>query len=189
MWDVSGTSGAAPIWAAVMNFLHRTLPSRAPAAPAGVMQLPVRFTLGERDAPVEAARTEWFLQGTGQSRFGMSRKAWEVDASGALRPGAWAAKVGRGARITSPGNGTIVALDPDIPPGRQRLGLRAEGENLSWLLDGKVFAAGDSVQWLPWPGRHRVQIAGAGGEVLDEIRIEVRGAALRRAGVAVPDRH
>ena len=24
MWEVSGTSGAAPVWAALMNFLHKT---------------------------------------------------------------------------------------------------------------------------------------------------------------------
>lgn len=33
MHDVSGTSGAAPIWAAVMGFLHAREPSHAPAAP------------------------------------------------------------------------------------------------------------------------------------------------------------
>jgi penicillin-binding protein 1C len=30
MWDVSGTSGAAPVWAALMQQLHRAEPSRAP---------------------------------------------------------------------------------------------------------------------------------------------------------------
>jgi penicillin-binding protein 1C len=31
MHDVSGTSGAAPVWAAVMQYLHARTPSRAPA--------------------------------------------------------------------------------------------------------------------------------------------------------------
>jgi penicillin-binding protein 1C len=33
MWDVSGTTGAAPIWAAVMNYLHANPASRAPKPP------------------------------------------------------------------------------------------------------------------------------------------------------------
>jgi penicillin-binding protein 1C len=36
MHDVSGTSGAAPIWAAVMQHLHARTPSRAPLPPAGL---------------------------------------------------------------------------------------------------------------------------------------------------------
>jgi penicillin-binding protein 1C len=36
MHDVSGTSGAAPIWAAVMQQLHARTPSRAPLPPAGL---------------------------------------------------------------------------------------------------------------------------------------------------------
>ncbi len=43
MHSVSGTSGAAPVWAAVMGFLHARTPSRAPKAPAGVLQQAVRF--------------------------------------------------------------------------------------------------------------------------------------------------
>jgi penicillin-binding protein 1C len=40
------------------------------------------------------------------------------------------------------------------------------------------------VAWLPWPGRHVVQIVNAQGQLLDEIRIEVRGAG----AVAPPPR-
>ena len=46
-------------------------------------------------------------------------------------------------------------------------------------MDGKVFAKGPSAQWLPWPGRHVVQITDARGEVLDEVRLEVRGAGVK----------
>jgi penicillin-binding protein 1C len=43
MHDVSGTSGAAPIWAAVMQQLHARTPSRAPLPPAGLMAQRVSF--------------------------------------------------------------------------------------------------------------------------------------------------
>ena len=32
--------------------------------------------------------------------------------------------------------------------------------------------------WLPWPGRHVVQLTDVRGRVLDEVRIEVRGAGV-----------
>ena len=46
-------------------------------------------------------------------------------------------------------------------------------------MDGKEFARGNQALWLPWPGRHVVQITNERGEVLDEIRLEVRGAGVK----------
>ncbi len=86
-------------------------------------------------------------------------------------------------RITAPASGTILALDPDIPPTRQRVSFGAESRNLRWLMDGKEFAKGNSAQWLPWPGRHVVQLVDASGQVRDEIRLEVRGAGVVQAKV------
>ena len=183
MWDVSGTSGATPVWAALMNYLHQTEPSRAPAPPAGVVQKQVTFA-DAAGRPVEAARSEWFLRGTEQALFAMDSGALGADRTRAggqkgLKDSGSAASVA--SRITAPANGTIVALDPDIPPNRQRLGFAAEGQQLRWRMDGKEFARGAQAQWLPWPGRHVVQLVGKSGEVLDEIRIEVRGAGVKVA--------
>ena len=85
------------------------------------------------------------------------------------------------ARITAPVSGTIIALDPDIPPTHQRVRFSAEGRGLRWLMDGKEFARGARAQWLPWPGRHVVQLLDNSGKVADEIRLEVRGAGLKTA--------
>ena len=170
MWDVSGTTGAAPIWAAVMNYLHTAQSSYAPKPPAGVVQTVVQFAATPSTAtspmPTEAARKEWFLQGTQQSSFAIN--------SGAVH----ATYSGDKARISAPTSGTIIALDPDIPPKNQRVTFLANGPNLRWLMDGKVFANGASAQWPPWPGRHVVRITDSKGQVLDEVRIEVRGAGL-----------
>ncbi len=160
MWDVSGTTGAAPIWAAVMHYLHRTLPSHAPQPPAGLVQVAVRI---ENEAP----RLEWFINGTQQSAFGLGAE-----------PSSARANTGPAARITAPAHGSIIALDPDIPPKHQRLSFTAEGKDLRWQMDGKPFAQGSSAQWLPWPGRHNVKLVNAKGETLDEIRLEVRGAGV-----------
>jgi len=201
MHDVSGTSGAAPIWAAVMGFLHAREPSRAPKAPAGLPRAGVRFGPGpvaggatggtpEGRQPLEAAREEWFLQGTQQALFAIDSGADGADPSSAKAPKGSrksppqaAASPSGPARITAPAAGTIIALDPDIPPTRQRLQFTATGSNLLWHMDDKPLGRGPRVAWLPWPGRHVVQITDAAGQVLDEVRIEVRGA-----GVAAPAR-
>ncbi|MBB1600117.1 penicillin-binding protein 1C [Variovorax sp. UMC13] len=158
MWDVSGTSGAAPVWAEVMGFLHAREPSRAPTPPAGLVQLPVRFG----DA-IEAPREEWFLAGTEQPLFARDTPAADPEA---------------GARITAPADGSIIALDPDIPPTRQRVRFEAQGSGLQWRIDGKPFARGNRALWLPWPGRHVIELTDARGRVLDQVRLEVRGAGV-----------
>ena len=193
MHDVSGTSGAAPIWAAVMGFLHAREPSRAPRAPAGLVRAAVRFGGAQQPRagnpqPLEAAREEWFVSGTQQALFAMDSvavSAYESSARGqkglkhAARGAPAPAATGAVVRITAPAPGTIVALDPDIPPARQRLHLRASGQGLHWRLDGKPLGGGPQVAWLPWPGRHVIQLTDAAGTVLDEVRIEVRGAGVR----------
>jgi penicillin-binding protein 1C len=182
MWDVSGTTGAAPIWAAVMNYLHKTQPSRAPKPPAGVVQMQVQFAAPDAKAntapPLEAARTEWFVQGTQQPTFAINSGATHAQSARAGGSKGLEPSARQSARITAPTTGTIIALDPDIPPNRQRVSFLADGINLRWLMDGKPFAKGTSAQWLPWPGRHVVQITDAKGTVLDEVRLEVRGAGV-----------
>ncbi|MBC7917667.1 MAG: penicillin-binding protein 1C [Rhodoferax sp.] len=176
MWDVSGTTGAAPIWAAVMNHLHAQQPSRAPKAPPGVVQATVRFA--NAGGVTEAARSEWFINGTQQATFAIDSGASSAISTGARGQKGTQSKPGN-ARITAPTSGTIIALDPDIPPNRQRVLFEATGDKLVWQMDGKPFAKGPTAQWLPWPGRHVVRITNARGQVLDEIRLEVRGAGVR----------
>lgn len=188
MWDVSGTSGAAPVWAAVMHYLHQTQPSRAPTPPPGVVQVPVQFAApgaSARDTTaLEAARPEWFIEGTQQTHFAINKDATApyIERARGLDLGFHQKGLkhvaNTGARITAPTTGTIIALDPDIPPSHQRVNFTAAGTGLHWRMDGKAFATGASAQWLPWPGRHLVQIADGRGRVLDEIRLEVRGAGV-----------
>ncbi|MCX5789581.1 MAG: penicillin-binding protein 1C [Elusimicrobia bacterium] len=55
MWRVSGLSGAAPAWNAVMRFLHDGLPSRAPRAPVSLAALAHgRHSLPDAAAPASA---------------------------------------------------------------------------------------------------------------------------------------
>jgi penicillin-binding protein 1C len=164
MHDVSGTSGAAPIWAEVMGHLHARTPSRPPRPPTGVVRQAVRF-----GGDLEAAREEWFVAGTEQALV------VPADAAGATVAGA--------GRIVAPADGSIVALDPDIPPDRQRVRFEARGadDGLRWRVDGRPHGRGARSGWLPWPGRHVIELTDAGGRVLDRVRLEVRGAGVRDA--------
>ncbi|MEN7528173.1 penicillin-binding protein 1C [Cupriavidus sp. DL-D2] len=167
MHDVSGVSGAAPVWHEVMEALHGSTPSQAPTMPAGVERVALTF-----DGNLEPAREEVFVTGTAvsQIRVGSTGKTQSAPA------------------IASPADGTIFALDPDIPPAAQRVWFHADGltgqtaNAVSWRMDGKPLGRGGQVAWLPWPGRHRVQLVDAAGKVVHDIGIEVRGASVKDAG-------
>ena len=195
MHDVSGSSGAAPIWAAVMAHLHAREPSRAPTPPRTLVQAPVRFGSTPGSAqPLEAARQEWFVPGTQQTLFAIDSiadSAYPVSARApkSLKNQTHAAQAagaeGAAVRIAAPVSGAIVALDPDIPPTHQRLQFAAApvpaNAALRWQLDGKVLGQGAQLAWLPWPGRHVLQLQDQRGQVLDEVHFEVRGAGVRAA--------
>ena len=223
MHDVSGTSGAAPVWAMLMRELHRHEASRSPSPPAGVVRLQVEFggfskTMPETAGPdehgvqalpegrsgtadeesaqavkrpgIEAPRQEWFLAGTEQRHFSPP----------AMVPGSNDTRTGKGdgahagwqdhdpsalpARIVAPAPGTVIALDPDIPPANQQLRLEASHgtpTELYWFIDDQPVGQGARVGWMPLPGRHTITLRDARGGVLDARRIEVRGAWLRSA--------
>lgn len=178
MWDVSGITGAGPIWAAVMGYLHQTAPSRAPTPPPGPVEVAVRF--GNH---LEATREEWFLPGTEQRLFALRTDPGHGAQAQATGDGGLASSVP--ARITAPSRGTIIALDPDIPPENQRLILASAAgttpsDQLRWAIDGHEIGRGASTRWLPWPGRHTIELKDSHGTVQDERRVEVRGATVAK---------
>ena len=154
MRSVSGTSGAAPIWRDVMLALHAGQPGKPPAMPAGVEVRQIALP-GTREPP----RREYFLAGTSQGGV-------------AAAPAA-----ARAPRIASPANGSVYAIDPDIPADRQRLAIRVSGAAAGHrLMIGKQILgdaeAGASI--VPQPGSHLVSLVDPGGRVIDRIRFTVR---------------
>jgi penicillin-binding protein 1C len=177
MHEVSGVSGAAPIWAAVMRALHAKTPSRQSAPPHGLQRVEVRF-----DEQGEAPRREWFLPGTTQSRFARGAQTRSADLSAGVRlhagRGETAAPSAAAHRITAPTDGTVLALDPDIPPQHQRVELTASTADARWQVDGRPLGRGARLPWFPLPGRHQIGLVDARGALLDSIMLEVRGAGL-----------
>jgi len=160
MWDVSGVTGAAPIWRDVMDYLQRGTASHAPAMPAGVKAGQVVFS-----PAVEAPRRELFLAGTETANIAIVGSAV------------------RTAKIRYPGDGDIIALDPDIPDANQRVFFEAQsGGGLHWRLDNsELGSATEAVSWHPAAGRHKLELVDAAGKVSDSIAFSVRGAERHQA--------
>ncbi len=154
MRDVSGITGAAPVWVEVMRWLHRGMPSAPPEPPSGLIARRVAFS---HDA--EPERIEWFLRGT------EPRTSARVEADALPR-------------IITPVSGTRIALDPDIPPDRQRVLFEAKsaGPHVRWVLNGQdLGVATKPLVWQPAPGKHTVSLVDEARRVHHTATFEVRG--------------
>ncbi|HNT44687.1 MAG TPA: hypothetical protein PKN85_09500, partial [Syntrophorhabdaceae bacterium] len=154
MRDVSGISGAAPLWLEVMNFLHGTVPSTAPARPRGVTVARVRF-----EGDIEPPREEFFLEGTEPMEVVRVQSAHE-------KP-----------RIVYPPEGTLITIDPDIPEKLQRVAMRFEprSRRLRWVLNN-TDAGSDTplFLWEPRRGNYTLSIVDGDGSIVDSVGFAVR---------------
>jgi penicillin-binding protein 1C len=150
---VSGVVGAAPAWRAIMLHLSRdsagipvdrVAPFAGPVA--GIVVGNVRYI-----PAIEPPRSDLFLPGTALSVIRV--------AATQLRP--W---------IVAPADGTVVALDPDIPAARQRIAVVVTGGGRI-AIDGRPLAS--PFLWLPMPGYHHITLA-ENGHIVDSARLTVR---------------
>ena len=165
MRDVSGVTGAAPIFRELVAFLHAADVPAADVPPPGLVRASVRF-----DPAVEPERDEWFLRGT---EMALVRG---TETGTATTP-----------RIRYPAPDTVIAIDPDLPPGRQRVVFEAAPAvpGLTWRLDDTAAprrAWSRAVDAAP-----RSAHAGAGGRigsgrVARHVRGARRSAGRRRGG-------
>ena len=165
MHNVSGVSGAAPVWQALVSQLHAGAPSKPPRVPLGVVTAAVQF-----DAPREPPREEVFIAGTEQTQLRASAQVGGTERYG----------------INSPRDGSIFAIDPDMPPAAQRITF--EGEHGVWVLDGQRLGAAQKFAWAPWPGRHELTLLARSGEAVQTVHFEVRGANLKAAAPTADQR-
>ncbi|MDO7841347.1 penicillin-binding protein 1C [Sphingomonas sp. CA1-15] len=153
MRAVSGTSGAAPVWRDVMLALDGQ-GDGPPPRPDGIESASIQFA-----KHIEQPRTEYFLKGTAQRQI------------------AFAPPESRRPRITNPVSGSVYAIDPDIPPDRQRLAVGVSGSALAHrlFLDKTDIGAADSQpQILAPPGQHRLRLVDLGGRVVDQVLFTIR---------------
>lgn len=182
MWNVSGVTGAAPVWHDMVHYLESgrwaalksSVPDRSTAQsapPPGVEVAQITF-----QDQLEAPRKEYFLAGTSQQTIIAAHPERHF------------------AALRYPTPGMLIALDPDIPPARQRVRLLAQGLRAGRLvLDGKTVANQVNARqelsrdWMPWPGKHQLQLFDAAGKQVDRLNFEVRGA-VAGPGKAAPRR-
>ncbi len=149
MWNVSGITGAAPVWVEIMNWLHRDGTSSAPQPPPG---------LSAKEWPPGSGRREWFIPGTE-----MSVVPGDTDV---------------GFRIVYPVSDMVIALDPDIPMEEQKLFFEARPKDKSmyWMLNGRIIGnAGKLLLWTPVRGRYALSLVDGSNRIHDSIVFEVRG--------------
>jgi penicillin-binding protein 1C len=155
MHGVTGVSGAGPIWADVIEAAaQRFGAGAAPKAPNAIVKQRVEFArvspsplvgegLGERgNAPlgnrIEPTRSEYFIRGT-EPALGATRITIAARESNS-----------QGARIVSPTDGAIIAIDPDIPSDNQRITLASGDAKQAgcWEVNGE--SLGCSEKPMTW---------------------------------------
>jgi penicillin-binding protein 1C len=160
MWDVSGVTGAAPVWRDIVEHLHEQQGGRAPVPPAGVQRQEVIFK-----PAFEAPRSDWVITGGAQPV-----EATVTRQLVAARP-----------QLIAPPNTAIIAPDPDIPERRQSLLLQSSSAGKTCMrLDGKAVArCGQSMALLALPaaGKHTLLLTDPAGRELDKHVFEVRAIA------------
>ena len=188
MWNVSGISGAAPIWIGLMNYLHAQTPSVAPVRPP---------SLNDDDAVLAPIAQEEFHRIVTPTDG--SVVAWDPDIPksrqkilfrSSLEPSAEPIKP-----VAEPLDGLTEPLEgsSDTPASdaivaksvKRKLNRSKVGR---WQLDQKTLGRADhAILWVPVPGVHRLQILSSNGEVEDTISFVVRGR-LRQASQPGPGR-
>jgi penicillin-binding protein 1C len=154
MWNVSGVTGAAPIWIEMMNWLHRNDVSPKKEPPTRIVRKEIDFPQG-----TEPSREEWFIRGT--------------------EPHSKDKRIGQfNQRIVYPPSGTVIALDPDIPPELQKIFFisQTNEEDLRWVLNGHTISrVGSVLPWTPKAGTHALTLCDRENRIIDSINFEVRG--------------
>jgi penicillin-binding protein 1C len=154
MWNVSGITGAAPVWVEVISFLHRNETRSEERPPARVVNREIEFIQS-----VDSPKNEWFIRGT--------------------EPNAKGQKIGQfNQRIIYPPSGTVIALDPDIPSDLQKVLFisQSNGGGLQWVLNGNALeGGGKTLSWVPKAGKHVLAISDEEEKVIDSVHFEVRG--------------
>lgn len=149
-----------------MNYLHHNKPSITPQPPEGVIAKKINFQDG-----IESGRDEWFIKGTEP----MDQITGETPVI--------QNKTNVSHRITYPPEGTIVAIDPDIPEGQQVIFFEAQAQNkkFSWVLNNEKIGEFDTaISWSPRQGRYILSLVDEQDRIADSVEFEVRGSIFHK---------
>ncbi len=169
MRGVSGVSGAAPVWNALMKYTHQHLrvgnpqtkqSTPQPTNPQNVVHATTKFI-----SINEPERKEFFIKGTEQPVFALAENT------------AKASRV-----LLQPVDGARYAFDPDIPRQKQNLKLAWNSSAITsqrlqvFMNDQPVkLKSADAQLWPIIVGNHTLEVRRANGEVLEAVRFQVSG--------------
>ncbi len=154
MRNVSGVSGAAPIWLALMNYLHANQPSNSPNPPVGVTLTRVTF-----HQEVEPPREEYFIGGT--------EPVFQVRAGSPFQK----------PQIISPVDEMLIHIDPEIPEDLQRVlfQFRPQAPRVQWMINGRKTGIFDPFfLWKPERGNYVLSIIDPENRVVDSVQFMVK---------------
>jgi penicillin-binding protein 1C len=156
MWDVSGVTGAAPVWLEIMDHLHKDGPAAPRHQPEGVIARKVIFNNAS-----ETGKLDWFIEGTEPALPEIEEK-----------------NAAYGPKIAYPVKGMIIAMDPDIPEDQQRVFFEADSGSgsYSWMLNNKLLGKSSVIiPWRPVKGNYTVSLVGPNDHIVDSVDFTVRG--------------
>lgn len=163
MWNVTGITGAAPVWLEIMNYLHCDASSLPPQPPAGVLTKKIRFHHN-----IEPMRGERFIQGTEPTSLISSETTILLNTIHDIP------------HILYPPNGAVVALDPDIPEENRYLFFEASASNneFEWVLNSEKIGVTShtTVRWNPKRGKYLLSLMDKQNRIIDSVEFEVRGS-------------
>ena len=152
MWNVSGTTGAAPIWAEIMDHLHTNVVISPNTIPKDLVEVELKNKEGI------VVSKEFFIRGTENPNI--------PEPAVIFKNG-----------IISPIKDSIIGLDPDIPKDRQKIFFEPKifSKHNHWRLDGKIQGEASEIHlYSPELGVHILELVGNQNEVLEKIKFEVR---------------
>ncbi|WP_138497940.1 penicillin-binding protein 1C [Nostoc sp. PA-18-2419] len=182
MRQVSGVTGAAPLWNRIMLHLHEHQEPAAFPPPAGLIQLPVCAISGLRPTSYCTSVVQEYF-------YPEDKNNYEAKNQFDLPPeyDEWLAKqqrshlISNNLRILSPHNGDLFLLYPG-EAGQQKLEFKLAGNQstfVEWWLNGEKLDtnSANSLFWNLHPGNWTLEARG--GEMRDKVTFQVELASIK----------
>lgn len=194
MRQVSGVTGAAPLWNRIMLHMHENQPPADFSPPKALVQLPICANTGLKPTPDCSSVV--------QEYFSLEDKlAYENSADFHLSPmyDEWLAKQPQAnfssdeLRILSPRNGDLFLLSPSAE-GQQKLKFKVAGnshQSIEWWLNGKKLSAQSNTQsdneifWQLRPGNWTLEARIGKTHQQIKFQVEVGNIQPTRQGFSV----
>jgi penicillin-binding protein 1C len=199
MRQVSGITGAAPLWNRIMLHLHEQREPSAFPPPSGLVKRPICALSGARPTPACPSVVQEYFEPQALGEYdhqpdpfypAVTTSKGQREYRLKLPPeyNEWLAMqppmptIADGLTILSPRHGDVFLLEAGATESAQRLQFKLASplnQTVEWLLNGKPLAnqTPGSIFWVPKPGRWTLQVKS--GDRSDRVSFEVQVAESR----------